>query len=149
MATTSAARTAKRQSERASKLRLDRRPVDDRPDLGDPAALEPVDHVLREDHPPAVHRQTEKQTLGPAVELETACHIGRFADQEFDVELKVRNLLEIAPEHGAIAGKPERPAVVARLVQDELTQTGPILPVEAGDIGPVAVGKGVFGHGCL
>ena len=54
--------------------------------------------------------------------------------------------LEIALEHRAIADKPERPAVVARVVGDELMQIGPVLPVEAGDIGSVEVGKSGFGH---
>ena len=72
--------------------------------------------------------------------------MGRVADQKFDVELKVRDLLEIALEHRAIAGKPERPAVVARVVGDETMQIRPILPVEARDIGPVQVGKRGFDH---
>ncbi len=67
--------------------------------------------------------------------------MGRFADHEFDVELKVGNLLEIALEHGAIAGEAEWPAVVARVVGDELTQIRPILPIQAGDIAAVEVGE--------
>ena len=39
--------------------------------------------------------------------------------------LKVRDCLEIALEHRAIAGEAERPAVVARVVGDELMQIGP------------------------
>jgi hypothetical protein len=36
---------------------------------------------------------------------------------------------------------------VTRVVGDEFVQIGPILPVEAGDIGPVEFGEGSLGHG--
>ena len=72
--------------------------------------------------------------------------MGRLADQKFDIEPEVGDLVEIPLQHGAIAGEPERPAVVTRVVGDEVMQIRPVLPVEAGDIGPVEVGKGGFGH---
>jgi hypothetical protein len=83
----------------------------------------------------------EEQTLRSAVESQPASDERRFADQEFDVELKVRDLLEIALEHRAIAGETERPAVVARVVGDEAMQIRPIPPVQAGDIALVEVGE--------
>ena len=73
--------------------------------------------------------------------------MGRVADQKFDVELKVRDLLEIALEHRAITGETERPAVMPRVVGDKSMQIRPILPVQAGDIGSVEIGEGGFGHG--
>ena len=60
--------------------------------------------------------------------------MGRVADHKFDVELEVRDLLEIALEHRAIAGETERPAVVARVIGDEAMQIWPVLPVQAGDV---------------
>ena len=107
---------------------------------------EPVEHILGKDDPPAIHRETEKHALRPAVEAEPARDIRRLADQKFDIEPEVGDLLEIALQHGAIADKPERLAVVARVVRHEFTEIVPVLPVEAGDIGPVAVGEGGFGH---
>jgi hypothetical protein len=95
-------------------------------------AAESIAHVFGEDDPSAVHRETEKQTLRPAVEAEPARDMGRLIDNEFDVEPEVGNLLEVALEHGAIAGEPERPPVVARVVGDEAMQIVPVLPVEAG-----------------
>src|ERR1700712_5755975 len=71
----------------------------------------------------------------------------RFADQKFDVELKVRDLGEIALKHCAIAREAERPAVVTGVVGDEAMQIRPILPVEAGDIAAIEVGEGRLGHG--
>jgi hypothetical protein len=73
--------------------------------------------------------------------------VRRVADQEFDVELKVRNLLEIALEHRAVTGEAEGPAVVSRVVGDESRQIWPILPVQAGDVAAVEVGESGFGHG--
>ena len=60
-----------------------------------------------------------KQTLGPAIESESARDMRRVADRKVDVELKVRDILEIALEHRAIAGETEWPAVVSRVVGDE------------------------------
>ena len=73
----------------------------------------------------------------------------RFAEQKVDVELEIRDLLEIAFEHGAIGSEAERPAVVARVVGDKTMQIFPVLPVQAGDIGSVEVGEGGFGHGAM
>jgi hypothetical protein len=60
-------------------------------------------------------------------------------------------LFEVMPAIGAggfeDGDKPERPAVVTRVVGNELMQIEPVLPVEAGDIGPVEVGEGGSGHG--
>ncbi len=117
-----------------SKLRLDRRFVDDRPDLRNSFVAKSVEDVLSENDPPAVHGEAEKQTFRPAVEPEPARDVRRFADQKFDVEPKVRDLFEIALEHRAIAGEAERPTIVTRIVSDESMQIGPILPVEAGDV---------------
>ena len=72
--------------------------------------------------------------------------MGRLAHHELDGEMEVRDLLEIALEHGAIAGEAERPPVVARVVGDEPVQVSPILPVEAGDIGSIEIGEGGGGH---
>ena len=72
--------------------------------------------------------------------------MGRVADHTLDVELEVRDLLEIALEHRAVTGETERPAVVARVVGDEAMQIRPILPVQAGDVAPVEVGESDFGH---
>ena len=82
----------------------------------------------------------------PAVESEPTRDMGRVADQEFDVEAKVRDLDEIAFEHRAIAGEAERPAVMTRVVGDEAVEIPPILPVQAGDVAPVEVGESGFGH---
>jgi hypothetical protein len=128
-----------------SKLRFDRPLVEHRPDLRDSFAPELIEDVLGEIDPPAVHRETEKQSLGLAVEAESARHMGRVADQKFDVEMEVRDLLEVALEHGAIAGEAEWPAIVTRVVSDEAIQVRPVRPVEAGDIGPVEVGEGLLG----
>jgi hypothetical protein len=87
-----------------------------------------------------------KQTLGPAVESESARDVRRFADQELDVESEVWDLREIALEHCSIAGEAERPAVMVGVVIDELMQIGPVLPVQAADIVLVEVGEGGFGH---
>ena len=51
--------------------------------------------------------------------------MGRLAHHELDGEMEVRDLLEIALEHGAIARKAERPPVVARVALDELMQDLP------------------------
>jgi hypothetical protein len=72
--------------------------------------------------------------------------MGRLTDNEFDVEPEVGNLLKGALEHGAIAGEPKRPPVVARVVGDEATQIVPVLPVEAGNVIPVALGESGLGH---
>ena len=63
------------------------------------------------------------------------------------LNLRSRDLGEIALEHCSIAGEAERPAVVAHVVLGELTQIGPILPVQAGDIVSVDIKEGGFGHG--
>src|ERR1700722_12750341 len=97
------------QCERPSELRFDRRLVDHRPDLRDSFVAELIEDVLRENDPPAVHWETEKETFGPAVESKPARDMGRIADQKFDVELKVRDLLEIALKHRAVTGKTEWP----------------------------------------
>jgi hypothetical protein len=131
---------------RLSKLRFDRSLVDNRPHLGDSLVPEPVEDVLGEDDPPAVYRQAKKQALRPAVESQPARDMGRIADQKFDLELKVRDLLEIAPEHGAITGEAERPAVVARVVGDVTMQIVPVAPVQAGNVIPVALGESGLGH---
>jgi hypothetical protein len=135
------------QCERPSELRFDRRLVDHRPDFRDSFAPELIEDILGEDDPSAVHREIEKEALGPAVEAEPARDMGRIADQEFDVELEVRDLFEIALEHRAITGETERPAVVSRVVGDETMQIRPVLPVQAGDVAPVEVGESGFGHG--
>src|ERR1700722_6576247 len=135
------------QCERPSKLSFDRRFVDHRPDLRDSFVAELIEDVLRENDPPAVHWETEKEALGPAVEAEPARDMGRIADQEFDVELEVRDLFEIALEHRAITGETERPAVVTRVVGNETMQIRPVLPVQACDVAPVEVGESDFGHG--
>ena len=130
----------------ASKLSLDRRLIDHRPNLHDSFVPEPVEDVLGEDDPPAVYREAKKQTLRPAVEPKPARDMRRFADHQLDREPKIRDLLEIAFEHGAIAGEAEWPAVVARVVRDESMQIFPVAPVQAGDIGLVEVGERGFGH---
>jgi len=132
--------------ERLLKLRLDRGLVDHRPDLSNSLAAKLIEDILGEDDLFAVHRQAEEETLRPAVESKPARDVGRFADQKFDVELKIRNLLEIALQHRAVSGEAERPAVVARVVGDKLMQIRPILPVQAGDVAPVEVGEGL--HWC-
>jgi hypothetical protein len=133
-------------AERLSKLRFNRPLVDHRPHLHDSFVAKLIEDVLGEVDPPAVDREIEKEALRPAVEPEPARDVRRVADQEFDVELKVRDLLEIALEHSAVTGEAKRPPVVARVVGDESMQIGPVLPVEAGDIGPVEVGESGSGH---
>jgi hypothetical protein len=128
------------------KLSFDRPLVDHRPDLRNPFVAELIEHVLGEGDPSGVHWEAKKETLRPAVEAEPTRDMGRFADQEFDVEPEVGDLGEIAFEHGAIAGQTERTAVVTRVVGDELVQIRPILPVQAGDIGTIEVGECGFGH---
>src|ERR1700733_1332826 len=93
------ARIGRAAAEQPLKLRFDRRLVDHRPDLRDSLVPEWIEHVLGKNDPPAVHRQPEKETLRPAVEAESTRDVGRIADQKFDVELEVRDLLEIALEH--------------------------------------------------
>jgi hypothetical protein len=60
-------------------------------------------------------------------------------------------LFELMPVMGAGGfeddDKAERPAVVTRIVGEELMQIAPVLPVEAGDIGSIEVGEGGSGHG--
>jgi hypothetical protein len=60
-------------------------------------------------------------------------------------------LFELMPVMGAGGfeddDKAERPAVVTRVVGDELMQIAIVLPVEAGDIGSIEVGEGGSGHG--
>jgi hypothetical protein len=51
--------------------------------------------------------------------------------------VKVRDLIEIAFKHGAIAGEAKRPAVVVRVIVNESVQIVPILPIEAGNVGSV------------
>ena len=133
--------------ERLLKLGFNRRLVDHRPDLGNLASSELVKDVLGEDDPLAIHREAEKETLRPALESQPARNVRRFADHEFDGEPEVRDLLEIALQHGAVAGKTEGTAVVARVAGDEFAQIWPILRVKAGDIVAVEVGEGGFGHG--
>jgi hypothetical protein len=128
------------------KLGFDRRFVDHRPHLRNSFVAKLVEHVFGEVDALAVHRQAEKKTLRPAIEAQPARNTGRFADHEFDVELKVRDLFEIALEHRAITGEAERPAVVTRVVGDEAMQIWPVLPVEAFEIGPIEVGEGGFSH---
>jgi hypothetical protein len=140
------ARIGRADAEPPLKLRFDRRFVDHRPDLRNSFVAELIENVLSEDDPPAVHRETEKEALRPAVEPESARDMRRVADQKFDGELKVRDRLEIALEHGAVTGEPERPAVVSRVVGDEAVQIRPILPVQAGDVISVVLGESVFGH---
>ena len=130
----------------ASKLRFDRRLVDHRPDLRNSFVAESIENVLGEVDPPAVHREIEKQTLRPAVEPQPARDMRRFADHQLDREPKIRDLLEIAFEHGAIAGEAEWPAVVARVISDEAMQVRPVLPVQAGDVSLVKSGESDFGH---
>jgi hypothetical protein len=67
----------------------------------------------------------------------------RIADQKFDGELKVRDLLEIALEHRAIAGEAERPAVVSRVFGDEPMRIS-ASPAGSGEIASVEVGEGGF-----
>ena len=129
-----------------SKLRFDRRLIEHRPNLRDSLIAELIENVLSEVDPPAVHRETEKETLWPAVEAEPARDVRRVADQEFDVELKVRDLFEIALEHSAVTGEPERPAVVTRVGGNEAMQVQPVLPVQAGDVISLVLGERVFGH---
>ena len=85
--------------------------------------------------------------FGRQSNLEPARDVRRFADHQFDAESEVWDLGEIALEHCSIAGEAERPAVVAHVVLGELTQIGPILPVQAGDIVSVDIREGGFGHG--
>jgi hypothetical protein len=131
----------------ASKLRFDRRLVDHRPDLLDLSAPKTIEEVLGEGDPPAVDGQAKKQTLRTAVESEPTRDMRRLADHEFDVEAKVRDLLEIALEHRTVTGEAERPAVVARIIGDELFQIIPVPPVEAGDITSIEVDEGGLAHG--
>jgi len=63
-----------------SKLRFDRRLVDHRQDLRNSFVAKPIEDILGKDDPPAVHRKIEEETLGPAVESESARDMGRFAD---------------------------------------------------------------------
>jgi hypothetical protein len=69
--------------------------------------------------------------------------MGRLADEELDHEGEIGNVAEIAGEHVAIAGEPERTVIVDHVVGDEFTQGIEVAPVEAGDIG--AVVRGEFG----
>ena len=69
--------------------------------------------------------------------------MGWLADEELDREGEIGNIAEIAGEHVAIAGEPERTVIVDHALVDEFTQGIELAPVEAGDIG--AVMRGEFG----
>ena len=129
-----------------SKLRFDGRLVDHRPDLHNSLVAKLIEDVLGEIDSSAVYRQPKKEALWAAIESQPARDVRRIADHKLDVELEVRNLLEIALEHSAIAGKAEWPAIVARVIGDEAMQIRPILPVQAGDVAPLEVGESDFGH---
>ena len=130
-------------------LRLDLGLVDDRPHLADATVPKFVENILGERHALAVHRQAEQHALGVTVEMQARRHARRLADQQFDVETEIGNGLEIAFEHAAIARQAEHFAIVLHLVADKLSEIGPVLGIQAGDVAPVEVGKVFIRHGAL
>ena len=69
-----------------------------------------------------------------------------IADQQLDLETKIRDLVEIFHQHIAIAGKTDPLTVVSHVVVHESGQIGPILPVEAGEIIYVEIRQFGFVH---
>ena len=124
-----------------SKLGFDRRLVDNRPHLHDLLFPEFVEHVLGKRNPLPVYIEAEKFSLRRTVEGEPARDIGRIGDQKLNVEAEVRDFIKIPLQHLAMARQSDWPAVVDRVIIDELSKPRPVLPVEAGDVAAVDGGE--------
>src|SRR4051812_39363553 len=88
---------------RGRELRRDRVLVGQRPDLGDLAVAECVEHVLGETHPPSVYRQAEEYAARRAVEGETAGDLRRVGQQQRDVEPEIGDFMEVVFQHRLVA----------------------------------------------
>src|SRR5215213_7209031 len=122
---------------RPRKLGFDCHFVDDRPDLDDLAAAKFVDDILGEGKAPAVHIEAEEFCPRPIIEAEPAGNVWRIVKQHQHLEIEIGNLIEVLLEHGDVTRQPEPPAVMNRIVADELPEIGPVLPVQAGDVAAV------------
>src|SRR6267142_383047 len=132
------------------KLRFDSSLIDDGPCRFDFPLVELVKHVLRKGYLAPINLKAEETSLGRAVKSQAARDVRRLADQEVNVEMKVRDFTKIPLQHFAITRQPERFAVVVHFVMNELFQLSPILPVETVDIFAVDGGKtGVSQSTCL
>jgi hypothetical protein len=123
------------------KLRFDSSLIDDGPCRFDFPLVELVEHVLRKGYLAPINLKAEETSLGRAVKSQAARDVRRLADQEVNVEMKVRDFTKIPLQHFAITRQPDRFAVVVHFVMNELFQLSPILPVETVDIFAVDGGK--------
>ena len=130
---------------RQSKLGFNGRLVDRGPYFGDPPRGEMVEDVFKEADTSAVDGEVHEHPSWRAVEMEPAGDVRGLGDQQRNIEGEIRDVLEVLLEHGAVAGETKIAPVVDHLVIDELREAGPVLRVQAGDIG--AVGGGEVGHG--
>src|SRR6266481_6835355 len=111
------------------KLRFDSSLIDDGPCRFDFPLVELVEHVLRKGYLAPINLKAEETSLGRAVKSQAARDVRRLADQEVNVEMKVRDFTKIPLQHFAITRQPDRFAVVVHFVMNELFHLSPILPV--------------------
>jgi hypothetical protein len=70
----------------------------------------------------------------------------RISNENLNVEIEIGYLPEVVFEHCSITMQTERPAIVANVTMNEAAQLRPVLPVEAGNVIAIDVGKLVLGH---
>ena len=71
----------------------------------------------------------------------------RIANQQLNVEVKIRDFKKVSFQHRAIAGNSEPAAVVADVIVDELIESRPVLLVETGNVASVEIAEVGFHHG--
>src|SRR3954464_6443152 len=86
----------------ALKLSCDRCLVYDRPYLANSLAPKFIEHVLGERHSLPAYIEAEERSPGRAVEAQPARDVRRIANQQLDVEIKVRNFIKVPLQHPEI-----------------------------------------------
>src|SRR5258705_1447587 len=81
------------------KLRFDSSLIDDGPCRFDFPLVELVEYVLRKGYLAPINLKAEETSLGRAVKSQAARDVRRLADQEVNVEMKVRDFTKIPLQH--------------------------------------------------
>src|SRR6266567_5176346 len=106
-----------------------------------------IEDILGKGNSLPVDMESKELSLGRTVESQPARYIRRIANQQLNVERKVRNFRKVSLQHLAITSYPDPLTVVVHVIMNELFQLRPVLLIKAGNVASVDVGKVGFHHG--
>ena len=92
-----------------SELSFDRRLIDYRPYSFDFFVVKTVEYVLGERNSLSIDREAKELPLWRAVESKPARYVWRLADEQLNIETKIRDFLKISLEHLPIESGREAP----------------------------------------